>query len=422
MSALIFKPKLRANATRRSRWLDLVVRVGIVLALGYFLGQYFLPRYLGHEPTDRQRWLARPRLEPNPSIVATNASVHTSIPCFFVLPAGAVDQPVSSESVADCLTLVPDGKKLDLIELNLASGELFPIATDVYVPGSMPLAFTRTYYPSDDWARKFHVHLPHVYDPYLTASRFPYTYTNWLLPDRQTIHFERISPGTGYADYIAESKSSDPSFAGSRIAWNGWGWDLAMPDGGTYLSPEAYNAIRPQQGSLTGIFDKDGREVRLTRAQNGDLQEIRSPDGQWIRIGYNTAGQIVRATNDSGQFVDYGYDPENRPQTVRYSDGRTVTYSYSPLNSLASVVDPSRSLELSVKYNGQGMPSELILNGESIELRYFVDQIDKVKRRANAHVDILKSHGATMRIRIVFAQDGVLLWTAERPGGASPGG
>jgi len=335
------------------------------LALGYFLGPYLLPRYLNHSGlTDHQKWLARPKLGPNPSSVSTNGNEHNSTPCLFLLPPGAVGQPAISGSVADCLTLVPDGKKLDLLELDLGSGELLPIETDLYVAGSIPLAFTRTYYPEDDWARKFNVHLPHVYDPYLTGSRFPYTYTNWLLPDRQTIHFERISPGTGFADYIADCKSLAASFAGSRIAWNGFGWDLTLPDGSTYLSPEAYNATRPQQGSLTGIFDKDGREVRLTRAQNGDLQEIRSPDGQWIRIGYNAAGQIVRATNNSGQFVDYGYDPENRPQTVRYSDGRTVTYTYSPLNSVASVVDLSRSLQLSVKYNGHGMPSELILNSK----------------------------------------------------------
>lgn len=314
--------------------------------------------------------------------------------------------------MADCLTLVPDGKKLDLLELNLGSGELFPIETDLYVTDSMPLAFTRTYYPTDDWARKFHVHLPHVYDPYLTGSRFPYTYSNWLLPDRQTIHFERISPGTGFADYVAECNSNVLSFGGSRIAWNGSGWDLALTDGSTYLSPEAYNATRPQQGSLTGILDKDGQEVHLTRAQNGDLQEISSPGGQWIRLAYNGAGQIARATNNSGQYVDYIYDSKSRLQTVRHSNGQSVTYTYNPLNRVAGIVDSSRSLELSVEYDGHGMPSQLTLNRKSIKFRYFLDQVDKVKRRANTHIDILQPDGEITRIRIVVTPDG-LLWTAS---------
>ena len=42
--------------------------------------------------------------------------------------------PSSSATVADCLTLVPDGKKRDVLELNLGSGELFPVKTDLYVP------------------------------------------------------------------------------------------------------------------------------------------------------------------------------------------------------------------------------------------------------------------------------------------------
>ncbi len=418
---MIFKPK-STNLPRRAGWPDLVLRVGIALLLGYFLGHYLLPRYLSHpELTDHQKWLARPKLGPKPSNGLAKIDDHNSIPCLFLLLSDAPDQPASSGAVAGCLTLVPDGKKLDLLELNLGSGVLFPIETDLYVAGSMPLAFTRTYYPTDEWAQKFQIHLPHVYDPYLTGSRFPYTYSNWLLPDRQTIHFERISSGTGYADYVADFKGVDSSFVSSRIAWNGFGWDLALPDGSTYLSPEAYNATRPQQGSLTGIFDKDGHEVHLTRAQNGDLQEISSPGGHWIRLGYNASGQIAKAANNSGQFVDYVYDSTNRLQTVRYSNGQIVTYTYNPQNRVSSIVDPARSIELRVEYDRHGMPSQLTLNHETIEFRYFLDQVDKAKQRANLHIDILKSHGEVIRIRIVITPDGIL-WTAERRGSTSHSG
>ncbi len=410
---MFLKPNLGVKSTRRAKWPDLAFRVGLVLAIGYVLGHYLLPCYLSPpELTDHQKWLARPKLGPMPSNGLAKADEHNSIPCLFIFLSDAPDQSASSGSVADCLTLVPDGKKLDLLELNLGSGLLFPIETDLYVAGSVPLAFTRAYYPTDDWAQRFQVHLPHVYDPYLTGSRFPYTYSDWLLPDRQTIHFERISSGTGYADYVAGFKGFDSSFANSRIAWNGFGWDLALPDGSTYLSPEAYNATRPQQGSLTGILDKDGREVHLTRAQNGDLQEISSPSGDWIRLGYNALGQIAKAANNSGQFVDYVYDSTNRLQTVRYSNGRIVTYTYNPQNRISSIVDPSRSIQLSVEYDRSGMPSRLTLNHETIQFRYFLDQVDKARQRANAHVDILKPHGEVIRIRIAVTPDG-LHWTAE---------
>jgi hypothetical protein len=210
------------------------------------VGRY-LPRYLYREPNDRQKWLVRPKLqtEENHSL---QTDEHQSEPCFSLLPSGTSDGPAESGEITDCVTLVPNGKKLDLLELNLASQLLFHVKTDLFVPDLIPLAFTRTYYPVDRWSQKFQIYLPHVYDPYLTGSRFPYTYSDWLLPDRRRIHFARISSGTGFADYVAESMFPDNVFFGSRIAWNGLGWDLALRDGTTYLSPEAYNARRPQTG------------------------------------------------------------------------------------------------------------------------------------------------------------------------------
>lgn len=290
--------------------------------------------------------------------------------------------------------------------------------TDLYVADAVPLAFTRTYCPPDEWSRKFQVYLPQVYDPYLTGSRVPYTYSNWLLPDRQTIHFSRVSPGTGYADYIGESKSSDAVFVGSRIAWNGWGWDLALRDGATYLSSEAYSAKRPQQGSLTGIFNNDGYEVKLTRAENGDLQEITSPGGQWIRVTYDSPGRIVRATGSAG---NYSYDSQDRLQAVHYSNGRSASYTYNTSNRITAIADTSTGLELSVQYNENQMPSNLALNGESFEFRYFLDHVDREKGRATAHVEIQKPSGETTWVRVVFTPDGVLGWSAEQHGKGSGG-
>jgi YD repeat-containing protein len=407
---------------KRTGWADLVVKVCLAIVLGAALGHFFLPRYFGHlPPTDRERWLARPKLAPLLALASTSAQEKRSRPCLFLFPSGGVDEPQTSGTVADCLTLVPNGKKMDVLEINLESGELFPVKTDLYVADSMPLAFTRTYCPPDEWSRKFQVHLPQVYDPYLTGSRAPYTYSNWLLPDRQTIHFSRISSGTGYADYIGESKSSDSVFRGSRIAWNGWGWDLALRDGATYLSPEAYNAARPQQGSLTGIFNKDGYQVKLTRAENGDLQEITSPSGQWIRLTYDSPGRIVRATDSAGEHVDYGYDSQDRLQAVHYSNGRSASYTYNTSNQIKAIADTSTGLELSVQYNEHKMPSKVILNGESFEFRYFLDHLDREKGRAMARVEIQKPHGESTHVRVVFTPDGVLVWSAEQAGNGSGG-
>jgi hypothetical protein len=67
-------------------------------------------------------------------------------------------------------------------------------------------------------------------DKFLTGSRFPYTYQDWRLPDGQSVHYKRISPGTGFADAIFGAVSSSRIFANSRVNWNGFGWDWTFPE------------------------------------------------------------------------------------------------------------------------------------------------------------------------------------------------
>jgi hypothetical protein len=98
---------------------------------------------------------------------------------------------------------LPNRDRLDVFEIPLEGG-FFPIKTDLYVPDTIPLAFTRTCVPPTAWSERFQVFLPHVYDPFLTGFIFPYTYQDWRLPDGQSDHYERISPGTGYADAFSE--------------------------------------------------------------------------------------------------------------------------------------------------------------------------------------------------------------------------
>lgn len=264
----------------RSRgWKDVIFVLVLLTLAVLFRKQIF-------GPTDFEKWKTRPQPD-----FHFFSSTHVprgetgQAPCFIV-SLGPSGQSVTSESVGDCVELVPNGEKLDLIEVFPAGTFLLHVKTDLYVPDIFTLAFTRVTLapPLIPSAHRFQVYLPNVYDPFLTGSRQPYTYLDWLLPDGQSLHFRRISPGTSFSDAVYEYALPGSVFSGSRLAWNGWGWDLALADGTTYLSPEAYYAKRPQQGSLVGIFDGEGHEVRLSRAKNGDLQEIKSPSSHWIRL------------------------------------------------------------------------------------------------------------------------------------------
>src|SRR5271156_2044911 len=354
------------NYLRCRGWKDFIV-ICVAVALWTGVRHYLSP------PSDYSKWKARVKAAPELSI-SHEPGQSGLPPCFFIVPQKAVNHPtLDSGSVDDCLSLLPNGQRLDLFEISFVGGFL-PIKTDLYVPDTIPLAFTRTYVPLTTWAKRFQVFLPHVYDPFLTGSRFPYTYQDWQLPDGQSIHYDRISAGTGFADAIFGAISSDRIFANSRVNWNGWGWDWTLADGTTYLSPEAYNSTRPQQGSLTGIFDRNGNEVRLKRSASGDLTEIVSPQGHWIRFEYSQS-HLIRAHDSLGNVVEYEYDANNRLISVKYPDGHSTKYSYDAVNRVIAVQDPSEDIAMEIKYDSNGAVAEITTDRErTYQFRYVFDE------------------------------------------------
>lgn len=359
---------MKKNLLGYLRWRD-VVAVCIGLALAWRINYAF------REPSDYQKWLARPRPGSSGQTAGGPTAGQTGLPpCLFLVPEGVPDQPVISGSIGDCLRPVPDGRTLNLFEIVLGNG-FVPLKTDLYVNDVMPLAFTRIVMPLDEWAGRYAVYVPNTYEPFLTGDRRPYTYSDWGLPDRETVHFQRISPGTGFADAVFEAKSDDGIFAGARLAWNGWGWDLSLANGTTLLSPEAYNATRPQQGSLVAIFDQQGREVRLSRQRNGDLAKVDSPNGRWIKFAYEN-GHMIAASDDSGKTVRYSYDGEGRLASVVYPEGATVRYLYDDGNRIVRVEDSATGTAVQNTYGPNGIVEQTSLDGNTYRIRRLVDDID----------------------------------------------
>jgi YD repeat-containing protein len=176
-----------------------------------------------------------------------------------------------------------------------------------------------------------------------------------------------------------------------------------------YLSPEAYNATRPQQGSLIGIFDKDGNEVRLSRKDNGDLTEIKSPNGKWIRLRYSD-GRMIEAKDSSGNSVGYGFDSANRLETVRYSDGHVTKYICDPLNRITGIEDSSDGFVFECKYDSQGQISEATVN-DHLTYRFSPAVIDRLSK--TMAVGVIDPHGKEYRI-VVSAAEGIS-YTIEKP-------
>ncbi|HLW98180.1 MAG TPA: hypothetical protein VKR82_06000 [Candidatus Acidoferrales bacterium] len=356
--------------SRRRPWAYLIF-IAVNICFWYSTKYWFYPEV---SRTDRQKWEVRPRLDlasvPHPNLQMGESDL---APCLYVVPPTGLKQPVVSGTVGDCILLIPDGSQWDLFEVRLDAGYFFPVTTDVFVAGTMPLAFTRTYLDLDAWSYRTKIYLRDVYDPYLTGKRNPYTLSFWTLPDGVSFEYKRISLGTGYAEAVFECGDAGHVFGGSRIAWNGWGWDVSLADGTTYLSPEAYSVTRPSQGSIVGIFDRDGNEVRLTRERNGNLVKIESPGGGWIRISYSDY-RIISVEGSSGDKVHYEYDRFNRLRQTTNSQGITREYAYDDYNRMLKVVDSKAGPILQVRYDSEGKTVEATLaDGTSYYLNYKLD-------------------------------------------------
>jgi YD repeat-containing protein len=349
-------------------WKDLIF-VAAVCVLALAIRQFMSAEV----PTDFQRWQRRVALDAHSlasaQTLATADSGQSGLaPCLFISPSNDTQPVHPTGTVADCLQLLPNGRKLNLFEINLAAGRFIPIRTDAYIPDVIPVAFTRTYVPPDEWSRKFQVYLPNVYDIFLSGSRRPYTYMDWMLPDRQAVHYSRISPGTGYADAVFESSHIIPTFFFSRVNWNGWGWDLNLADGTTLISPEAYSSTRPQQGSIVGVFDKNGNEVVVSRKQNGDLASITAPSAGRLQILYDR-DRISQILDPSGHAVEYTYDGLDRLIAVRVPTGELTNYDYDSAGQILSVDDESEGLHLQNRYDSRGALIETSM-GNGVDYRF----------------------------------------------------
>jgi YD repeat-containing protein len=388
--------RAKKSVFRFLRWRDLVV-VMAGIGVGLWLNHHFTP----YNPPDYQKWQARPPLAAVASSRDEDKAGQSGLPpCLFIPANGGAVRGFVSGSIGDCLRLVPDGTQVDVFEIPLPGGFLH-VKTDLYVSDVMPLALTRCVVPLDDWAKRFHVYVPHVYDLFMYGDRFPYTYLNWTLPDRQEVHYQRVSPGTGYADAVYEATATDRTFSKSRIAWNGYGWDLNFESGLTVLSPDAYYSTRPQQGSVVGIFDQQGRETRLKRDSDGELKKIVAPGGAWIQLWYSR-GRLSEAKDSLGETAKYSYDAEGRLVGVVHSTGATIRYAYDSANRVVEAETSPGGILLKNKYGAEGNVEELSVGGEVYRVRWLAGEA------------VVVGPGGDVR-RVHFAkQNAMVTYTVER--------
>lgn len=219
-------------------------------------------------------------------------------------------------ALTKCVQGVYLDKELDEIEVDLR-GNLITRTTDLFLPGTTPLSATRCYRSWDNLSRAFGQNTALSWDLFPVGSRQPYTYIGIIPCDGKPLRFDRISKGTGYADAVYEHRSTNTAFLGSRISWNGNGWDLKLRDGSLYLFPDSYYAKKAVDGALIEFRDTKGLAVKMERRERRNLKKISTPDQRWITFEHDTADRIITAEDQDKQKVIYLYDHGGRLAEVR---------------------------------------------------------------------------------------------------------
>jgi YD repeat-containing protein len=265
-------------------------------------------------------------------------------------------------------------------EVNLSTGKFIARQTDLFSGGAMPISLTRTYDSYDSNSQSFGIGAMQLYDADPVGSRFPYTYIDLIMEDGEAVHFDRISRGTGYTDAIYEHRTtSSPEFFGARIRWNGDGWDLTLPDGRTYIFPEAYSAKTVGQGAIIEVRNASGQSVKIDRRSNGDMENVISSTGHRIDFSYDNLGRIVEAHDDVGNTRKYSYDSDGR--LVLVSDAKSNLYLFAYDQWLMTrILDGNGNDILSIAYL-RGRVAQVRLAGRDIyRFTYDVDSQGRVVR------------------------------------------
>src|SRR5689334_3741176 len=182
---------------------------------------------------------------------------------------------VAIPSLAPILAAIDEMMNGDPV--NLGTGLLIVEKTDLTLPDLIPINLRRTYRQNDNRSRAFGIGASHPYEVFLVGTSFPYTYQDLVLPDGSRIHYDRVSPGTGWADAVYDNVTVPGPYYKSQITWNGNGWNLKLKDGTLMTFPDGLAASQPRQAALLSVTDRFNNTLTLQRDADCKLTKIISP-------------------------------------------------------------------------------------------------------------------------------------------------
>jgi RHS repeat-associated protein len=261
--------------------------------------------------------------------------------------------------------------------------------TDLYLPGVLPLALTRTYNSGDTVARPFGRGMIHPYAMYLWSAQ-QYQEVDLFLPDGTKVHYVRTSAGTGWIDAVFEHTTTPSRFYKSVITWRpeADGWNLTLKDGTVYVFGE--------NAPLQAITDRYGNTITITHAngQTGNITRVTAPNGRFLAFTYDGSNRITQVTDILGRAVSYTYDANGNLSTVTDPENGVTTYTWNASNRIATITDGRQITYLTNTYTNGRVTSQTLANANATyQFSYTVDGSGNVTQTdvtdPNGHVERL---------------------------------
>ncbi|HEV7974237.1 RHS repeat-associated core domain-containing protein [Amycolatopsis sp.] len=203
--------------------------------------------------------------------------------------------------------------------IDMASGEMFLVQTDVELPGILPVVLQRVHVSSYRSGRAFGPSWASTLDQRLEIGGDKVYYAG---PDGVILVYPL--PGQDGDEVFA--------VAGAR-------WPLARSTDGGYVirQPQAertlhFRAPRAGVAGISAVADRGGNRIDFEYGENGMLGTVRHSGGYRIDVD-SDGGRIteLRLGNPSGTdvtLVRYGYDAAGQLSEVINSSGRSLRFTY----------------------------------------------------------------------------------------------
>ncbi len=255
--------------------------------------------------------------------------------------------PHGTSRESDCKTCRED-------PVDVATGRMTLPQTDLVLPGSLPLVFSRTFESSyrlgrwfgPTWACTVDQRLefddegvvlvsedgsllgyPH---PSPDAPVFPHLGRRWPLEQQGDGGYTVTDPHTGRVRHFTEQglllQIDDRNGAWISFTYDEQGAPLSITHSGGYEV-----RLSTSDGRITGLAMADGTQILNYGYADGHLTEVTNSSGRPLRFGYDGLGRITSWTDTNDRHFDYVYDDQHRCIAQSGTNGHlNVRFTYEP--------------------------------------------------------------------------------------------